>query len=176
MLFAYADPPYIGRSSYYKNHKDYAGEVDHEALIDRLVTEYPDGWALSCASSSLKYLLDMCPEKTRVGAWVKPFASFKKGVNPAYAWEPVIFFGGRKRESTDLTARDWVSENITMKKGLVGVKPYAFCVWIFELLNVKKGDTLDDLFPGTGKMVEYLNVYLDTVGEQLSFFEENDNE
>jgi hypothetical protein len=27
---------------------------------------------------------------SRWGAWVKPFASFKKGVRPAYTWEPVI--------------------------------------------------------------------------------------
>ena len=172
MRFAYADPPYIGRSSYYKDHPDYAGEVDHQQLIDQLISEYPDGWALSCSSSSLPILLPMCTIKVRVGAWVKPLASFKKGVNPAYAWEPVIFHGGRKRDPADPTHRDWVSENITMKKGLPGAKPYAFCVWLFNLLNIRRGDVFDDLFPGTGKVTEYLSVYLGNQGEQMDFFGE----
>ena len=33
----------------------------------------------------------LCPSGVRIGALVKPFAVFKTGVNPAYAWEPVIF-------------------------------------------------------------------------------------
>jgi len=45
--FAYADPPYPGQSKkHYGDHPDYAGEVDHPALIAQLVAEYPDGWAL----------------------------------------------------------------------------------------------------------------------------------
>ena len=35
MRFAYADPPYIGRAYYYKNHPDFAGEVDHAELVTR---------------------------------------------------------------------------------------------------------------------------------------------
>lgn len=54
MRVAYADPPYIGQSAkHYRNHPDYAGEVDHLALIDRLVSEYPDGWALSLVHPEL---------------------------------------------------------------------------------------------------------------------------
>lgn len=48
LLMAYADPPYIGQSArHYEDHPDYAGEVDHSKLIERLLIEYPDGWALS---------------------------------------------------------------------------------------------------------------------------------
>jgi len=33
----YADPPYIGQSAkHYKDHPDYAGEVDHADLVERL--------------------------------------------------------------------------------------------------------------------------------------------
>jgi hypothetical protein len=40
--FAYADPPYIGQSKrLYGDHPDYAGEVDHAELIDRLMAEFP---------------------------------------------------------------------------------------------------------------------------------------
>lgn len=44
--------------------------------------------------------------------------------------------------------------NITLKKGLVGAKPPAFCEWILDLLGWEPGDQLDDLFPGTGVMAE----------------------
>jgi hypothetical protein len=71
---AYADPPYIGQAAkYYAGQPDYAGEVDHRALIQRLVADFPDGWALSCTSNSLRFLLPLCPQDVRVGAWVKPF-------------------------------------------------------------------------------------------------------
>lgn len=150
MRFAYADPPYVGRASYYRHHPDYAGEVDQAALVARLVAEYPDGWALSASSSSLRDILPHCPRATRVMAWVKPFCSFKPGVNPAYAWEPVLVFGGRKRGRDVPTVRDWVSCNITLRKGLCGVKPAAVCRWLFEVLGAVPGDQLDDLFPGSG--------------------------
>ena len=62
-------------------------------------------------------LAHIFPKGRRLGAWTKPFASFKPNVNPAYAWEPVVFFGGRKRDRLEDTARDWHSENIALKKG-----------------------------------------------------------
>ena len=150
MRFAYADPPYLGQAHLYRDHPDFAGEVDHGALITRLVAEFPDGWALSCSTPSLRLLLPMCPEDVRIGAWVKPFCSFKPNVNPAYAWEPVIWRGGRRRDRTKDTVRDWLAENITLRRGLTGAKPAAFCRWVFDLLGAEPGDALADLFPGTG--------------------------
>ena len=126
MKVAYADPPYIGQAKKHYNSK----EVNHFDLIVRLCRDY-EAWALSCSSPSLKQILAMCPDNIRVGAWVKPFCIFKPGVNPAYAWEPVVFYGGRKRPRTAPTVRDWVSVNITLKRGFVGVKPEAFCFWLF---------------------------------------------
>lgn len=145
MRLAFADPPYLGCAHLYPEKQ----EVDHQALIARLV-EY-DGWALSCSSPSLKVLLPMCPDNVRIGAFVKPFASFKPGVNPAYAWEPVLFKPARDKHGRDIeTVRDWVSANITLKKGLVGAKPTSFCYWLFRILGAEPTDTFDDLFPGTG--------------------------
>ena len=95
--------------------------------------------------------------KLRIGVWVKPFASFKPNVNPAYAWEPVIFCGGRKRGRDLPTVRDWISCNITLKKGLAGAKPPAVIDWICDFLNVQPGDTVDDLYPGTGICTEVFN-------------------
>jgi hypothetical protein len=108
-----------------------------------------DGWALSLSSPSLKVILPMCPDDVRVGAWVKPFASFKPGVNPAYAWEPIIFWGGRKRGRDIPTLRDWVSCNITLRRGLAGAKPEAVSHWIFQMLGAEPTDEFHDLFPGT---------------------------
>jgi hypothetical protein len=117
-------------------------------LIERLETF--DAWALSLSSTSLQEVLPLCPDSVRVGAWVKPFAIFKPGVNPAYAWEPVIFKLGRERSREQPTIRDWVRENVTIKRGLAGTKPDAFCFWLFEMLNLRSGDELRDLFEGSG--------------------------
>jgi hypothetical protein len=48
--------------------------------------------------------------------------------------------------------KDHHIENITLRKGLVGAKPEKFCWWVLNLLGFQPGDTLDDLFPGTGVM------------------------
>lgn len=150
MKFAYADPPYLSCGHLYPER----AEVDHHALIVRLVEEFPDGWALSCHSPSLRTLLPLCPDDVRVMAWVKPFAIFKPNVNPAYAWEPVLVRGGRKRGRELSTVRDWVSANVTLGKGLVGAKPAAFCVWLFDVLGMRPDDELHDLFPGTGAVTQ----------------------
>jgi hypothetical protein len=149
---AIADPPYPGQAAkHYATHPDYAGEVDHVALITRLMTEFLDGWALHTASTTLGDILPHCPNDVRIGAWVKPFASFKPNVNPAYAWEPVIFHGGRQpRNRTEETVRDWCSVPITLQRGLTGAKPEGVCFWVFAFLGLQPGDELVDLFPGTG--------------------------
>ena len=152
MIFAYADPPYVGQAKRHYGDE----EVDHEALIKKLVTEFPDGWALSCSSPSLRMLLPLCPEDVRVMAWVKPFAVFKPNVGVAYAWEPVIVRGGRKRTRRQLTVRDWVSANITLKKGLVGAKPEAFYRWLLDVLNTQDEDEVVDMFPGTATLQDVL--------------------
>ena len=146
MRFCYADPPYPGCAGYYAENT----EVDHKELIDRLCDEFPDGWALSSHSPALHVLIPMCPNDVRIMAWVKPFASFKPSVRVAYAWEPVLVRGGRKRGRDFATVRDWVSANITMQRGMVGAKPDSFCFWIFEVLGMMPGDEFVDLFPGTG--------------------------
>ena len=151
---AYADPPYLGCGKKYDNNHKQSRDWDrletHIDLIIKLRSDYPDGWALSCSSPSLHKLLRYCPEDCRVSAWVKPFAVFKPNVGVAYAWEPVIWRGGRKRTRQQPTVRDWVSANITLKRGLTGVKPDAFSLWLFELFNMRRGDTFADLFPGSG--------------------------
>lgn len=155
MRFAYADPPYLGYASFYDHRETYIWDDPdtHGHFIEALTEWFPDGWAVSMTSGNLKTILPMCPPDVRIAAWVKPFASFKKGVNPAYAWEPVVFRGGRRRtDGSERTVRDWLSCNITLRKGLVGAKPPEFCRWVLDLLGYRDGDEVFDLFPGTGVM------------------------
>lgn len=162
MRFAYADPPYIGCAKrHYKDRPDYAGEVDHKALLEQFYHEFPDGWALSSHMKGLWDLIPMIPKdwKCRVAAWVKPYFGAKPNVNPGYAWEPVIFRGGRKHERYDSSIRDWLACNATFGTGLPGAKPDEFCYWIFELLNMQPGDEFVDLFPGTGRVTRAWEIY-----------------
>ena len=150
MKFAYADPPYYGQGKKLYQRPEWDQLEMHRMFVDELCKRYPDGWAMSASSPSLRLILPLCPEDVRVGGWFKPFAIFKPNVNPAYAWEPVIFRGGRKRDRTQPTVRDWVSCVITLRKGLTGAKPEEVCQWVIALMGAERGDQFDDIFPGTG--------------------------
>lgn len=164
LLMAYADPPYPGQSAkHYADHPDYAGEVDHGALIDRLLSDYPDGWALSTSSPALYEVQHLLAERDfytrpwwrsgpadyRVMAWVKPFAAYKRNVRVAYTWEPVVVRPAERLEGAQPT-RDHIAESITLKRGLTGVKPERFCHWLFAAMGLRPTDELHDLFPGSG--------------------------
>ena len=93
LRLAYADPPYPGKSGYYRNHPDYAGEVDQAELIRRLSTY--DGWALSTSAAALRDVLASCPPGVRIAAWHRGARPNPKALGVLNAWEPVIFYGGR---------------------------------------------------------------------------------
>jgi len=101
---AYADPPYPGRArKYYGQHPDYAGEVDHAALVASLTAEY-DAWALSTAADSLQDILAVCPPGVRVAAWHRGERPHKDATAPLNAWEPVIYWGQIRRVARPLDA------------------------------------------------------------------------
>jgi hypothetical protein len=157
MRLGYADPPYPGCAHLYKDHPDYAGEVDHIALVARLEQEF-DGWVLHTAATPDAIAL-LAPLVKETGArwcsWVKGFAAFKRNVSVAYAWEPVIIKAARKPVvSKRQVNRDWIECPITLKRGLTGAKPEKVCHWAFELLGARPDDKLDDLFPGTGAVTK----------------------
>lgn len=169
--YAYADPPYLGCCKLYDHHHEepwgcWDDPVTHHNLIGHLMMTFPDGWALSASSPSLRTLLPWCPPEVRIGSWVKSFCTFKRGVRPCYAWEPVLFWGGANPPKVahpppplngkQTTPKDFIVEPITLKKGLTGAKPLKVCLWILDLLNVKAGDEVVDLFPGSGIMAEAL--------------------
>lgn len=181
MRFAYADPPYLGcgRRLYGQGapskhgrkgcvrigsadhtHPDaaiYDDPATHRALIDRLVAEFPDGWALSCGSRDLRMFLPWCPEDVRVGAWTKTWTALVIPVK--YAWEPVIFRGGRAGKFGQVRTRDWLVSPPAMG-GFPGAKPEEFAFWVFDLFGAEHGDELVDLFPGSGAVSAAWPVYL----------------
>lgn len=147
MRLAYADPPYPGKAHLYVDHPDYAGEVDHFALVNSLRYGGYDGWALSTSAESLHALLPLCPPEHRVLAWVKHTVTV--------SWEPLIVVSARKVEGV----RDWIqcepdSYQWRAKPDsyVIGQKPKPFCQWLFAWLGAEPGDTLDDLFPGSGNV------------------------
>lgn len=155
MQFAYADPPYYGCCARYKHHHPdglcWDDLATHRKLIDQLVTDYPDGWAMSLSSTTLQDLLPLCPAGVRVAAWTKPFAAFKRNVRVAYTWEPVIVYRGRvSSKDGAMVSRDFLAEAITLRKGFTGAKPERFCRWVLDLLGWKPGDEVNDLYAGTG--------------------------
>jgi len=150
-VLKYADPPYPGKSRrYYGGHPDFAGEVDHAALIASL--EYSsDGWALSTSAESLPLVLPLCPEGVRIGAWVKPNGAAPLTRGPHNLWEPVIYKPARRRRPG---VRDWISAKPARggHDRLIGRKPIPVCMWIFRLLGAAPDDRLGDLFPGSGNV------------------------
>lgn len=147
-IFAYADPPFPGLAWMYKGEPGYKGEVDHARLIASLRASY-DGWALSTGAFALRDILRYCPTRARVCAWVKPIGVAGTTFGIHNTWEPLIVVPGRELRPGK---RDWLAAQPARRGGstLIGRKPEAFCCWLFELLGMLPGDTLDDLYPGSG--------------------------
>ena len=117
LRLAYADPPYPGLSArYYSDHPDFDGEVDHAELVGRLVSEFPDGWALSTSARSLPAVLALCPPDVRVAAWFRGARS-ARSYSPLNAWEPVIWTGGRLIEPSSCSATRLPSRRADLRDG-----------------------------------------------------------
>lgn len=149
MRFAYADPPYPGKAFYYPERQ----EVDHASLIDRLDRNYPDGWALSTSSRSLRDVLPLCPPTARVCAWFKGPRPTKSR-RALMSWEPLIVVRGRTLQTASPQA---LSDGLiaqgrfrALPGAMIGMKPPAFAEWMFRQLGAQVGDELDDIFPGSG--------------------------
>jgi len=165
MRFAYADPPYLGQGKrWYGGHHPEAAVWDdpqtHVELVGRLVDEYPDGWAISLSVPSLGLYLSHCPIDVRVAAWCKTWHQWLP-TTTQYAWEPVIWRGGRKLPKRRPWVRDWMASsggNPAHGPQLTGAKPLQFNRWVLDLLGFTDGeDTVVDLFPGSGGMARALD-------------------
>lgn len=140
-------------AGYYLDQASYRGEVDHPALIRRLDANLADGtsagYALSCSSKSLRFLLPLMPESHRVCSWMKTIGANPSTYGIHSTWEAVIVVGGRQRKPG---VRDWLAcpPDRGGVSDLTGRKPILFCCWLFDLLGMVPGDLLADLYPGSG--------------------------
>lgn len=179
LRLAYADPPYPGLSArYYRNHPDYAGEVDHAELIGWLDAEH-DGWALSTSQTALQDVLGLCPAGVRVAVWVRGGRAPGRRW-PVNVWEPVIYRPGRgpaavalacendtpaaihdtSRRATATDALIYTARpRTTDPHRVIGAKPGIFARWVFELLGALPGDQLTDVFPGSGGITRAWQIY-----------------
>ena len=97
-----------------------------------------------------------------MGAACKDFCQIRT-LRVQYAWEPAYLArqAGLTSDPGWLTAdgivRDWINYGnrpaARTADSLTGRKPMAFSAWVFDLLGAEPGDTLDDLFPGTGAVM-----------------------
>jgi hypothetical protein len=155
MRFAFADPPYPGLAKrYYGDQPNFAGEVDHPALIARLESRRAagelDGWALATSGrwSTLRALAPHVPAEADLHPWVKPIGVSGRTYGPHNTWEALLVVPGRRLRPG---FRDWLSAQPARHGGeLIGRKPLAFCAHLFRALGMLPGDELEDLFPGTG--------------------------
>jgi len=152
LSFAYADPPYPGKAHYYSQKR----EVDHLKLIRRLMREFPDGWALSTSSQAVPMIAPLIPD-ARLCVWVKAPRKVR-AFHAVSSWEALFIMGGRAYSgsvSQDLSdALFYQGRHRAFPGALVGMKPPAFCEWMFRQLNATAGDSLTDLFPGSGAVME----------------------
>ena len=178
MKLGIADPPYPGKAYHYIGHPDYGGEVDHEELIIRLEYLY-DGWALATSKEGLKTVLAITARHVErpvdIGIWVRGSRG-SKSVWPQSCWEAVVYAGGRqvadpscapggdvsrgpgldasraaRRDGYRRDVLEYVSRpRLTDPKRVIGAKPAAWCRWVFDLLGACAGDSMDDLYPGSG--------------------------
>jgi hypothetical protein len=153
LRFAYADPPYPDRERRrYAEHP--LGEVDHAELIERLDRDY-DGWALSTAANVLWKIQAICPQ-ARTCAWGKNIGTPRRTWGIHNQWEAMLVMPGRKVRpgKPDFLvcqpARGAVDP--VTREPLIGCKPPKFCKWMFGLLGMLPGDSLDDLYPGAGNV------------------------
>ncbi len=163
LRMAYADPPYPGCAGIYRDHPDFAGEVDHAALIDRLEREFADGWALSTSASALPFVLSLCPQidkaaEFRVCSWVRSVVP-RPPQRVTWSWEPVLVRTPHWRQRYE---GDFVRDTLTsagqpsgfLGGSITGQKPVAFCHWLFGLLGLSPEDEFVDIFPGSGAVTK----------------------
>jgi len=155
MKFAYADPPYLGQGwrNYYGQGfkcRDYSEVGAHVALIDRLRDEFPDGWAMSASSTSVRTLFPYMPRDVRLAVWNRPDGQPFPGTRVIHSWEPVFY---RTSSESGPRVRDCMKA-ASPRNGFPGAKPQDFVAWVWAMLGGTNADELVDLFPGSGAVTQ----------------------
>lgn len=159
--FGFMDPPYPGLADRYYSDDERCAEVDHEQLIADARDRFPDAWALCSSSDALEDLMVLCrkvlgPRQVRVAVWNKgPRSGVSWRARDAY--EIVIIYGGRPFRLEPLDKLEnvlsWGGRQHGHPDALVGMKPAAFCEWVFRQVGALAGDYMTDVFPGSGAVM-----------------------
>ena len=181
MILAIADPPYLGRAKRWygaggcgdgrgrnqaDNHPDAAiwdNPETHQELLTELLARY-DGFAIAMSVHSLSTYLDITGTDSRNGfrvcVWHKPSA-ITSGSRITNNFEPVLIKVPDSR-------RGWASNAARVSDVLVanppkvnfrGAKPALWTKWVLDLMGYTDGDTVDDLFVGSGMVGNALENY-----------------
>lgn len=154
MRWGYADPPYPGKAHMYEGHRDYAGELPVDEVLDELAGLELDGWAMSTSAAALPHALALCVARAlevRVAVWHRHVRDRSHARGPLNAWEPIIWHGGRQLGPVRSDHLDYAARpRLTDPNRVVGAKPARFARFVFELLGAEPGDELVDLYPGSG--------------------------
>lgn len=171
MRFAFADPPYPGRAYLYSDvDMPDAEEVDHAELVERLMADYPDGWALSTDERGLWTVLPLLAAhrrrlRARVAVWHRtdamPFGvGHPRGRDAriGYGYELVVIAGGRGRGPSTMDVLATAGRVGAAR--FLGAKPPTYAAWVLRLLGAQPGDQVDDLYPGSGSFRRAADEYL----------------
>lgn len=121
----------------------------HRLLVEELMRD-SDGWAIATCPDGLDVYRPL-PVACRVMAWFKPNA--QPGSHRILSkWEPVIVYPpeGRRSNRGGAGAVDDVLIANAPRVGFIGAKPPEWTAWVLAALSRQPGDTVIDLFPGSG--------------------------
>lgn len=125
----------------------------HQLLVRELCEKY-DGWAVAMWRDSLPTYLAVAPDAARV-AVVEKLRPVPGGSRITTAWEPVLFYVPieRRGRGTGPAVRDLLRLTETPDTAHVGAKPPSWTRWVLDVLGYDPAtDTVDDLFPGSGRV------------------------
>lgn len=177
MRLAIADPPYLGRADRWygsgRGHRgglgraaahEAAAEWDspatHQALVERLEAEY-EGWVIAAAADSISTYLKVCRPDVRLMIWNKGNA-IPSGARVANQFE-VVFAKipvSRRGRSAGRSVSDVLTVGNSYRHNFVGSKPYAWTHWVLDVLGYREGDTVHDLFAGSGAVTLAQELYV----------------
>lgn len=186
MRLAIADPPYLGRADRWygdgrgpgrasttapgtgrngrkpDRHPDaaYWDTLEaHVGLILNLENQF-DGWAMAAHADRVHELMAAAPARARMCVWVRPNA-MPGGARLVNRWEPVIVRPPDSRigRGSGVSVSDVLVEPVR-RNGFLGSKPAAWTRWVLTLLGARPGDTVVDLFPGSGAVEREIAHYL----------------
>ena len=108
-------------------------------------------------------MLTLCPAGVRVAAWHRGERTVRS-LYPLHAREPVIYHGSRQilgeRRTDSIVCGPGLLT--TLPGRAVGAKPAVVCRRIFGLLGAQPGDSIDDLFPGSGAVGQAWRAFMGT--------------